>query len=1756
MASGFTPPSDDRSRTTRGSDDSAPVAGSRDLVPAVSVVRARTQSRPRAQAKAGSEGSSTPSPQQQGVTLSAQQATLLAGASIQRAHQASEMASAAASSALQGHQAAVFAQARQRFVESEANQVVDQVRSEARSFGHHVVTETQAEALRFRQEVEHQAQEVLASATQAVSQAEARSRETEALARQEARELQAQLSGARNALGESHDQTRMLYAQVQQLQDEKSQLASRLERIEALLASRTPVPSVATPRQPQAHASPSTHYPQMAFAPDQMSPNATVQHRAEHLPPTQHSHASPPTEQPVERTAQPVRLQALFEGAASGVPVLGREGSPTAQPVSSLPQESDDWARDCDLFGPGPAFPVPGAPVEGVKDEVAQSPSVEERMNQLTNVVQELARLVASGVATQSAQPLEGAAQGAPAASSSDALGAYKLDASRVPLLRLRATDAAFIGSGPPPDFPSSSSSSGSSSSGGEDKPACRMCGSTKHHEKDCPKLTANKKGKKGDPPGSSPSGGGSSSSHGSDAGSHRDAAIGSATAEKTFAESEEETIRLKSLSDLTFPSPPENAAQARGYINQVLMAIGKVQRTAGDEVYIWAQECMTLTDTQLKADLRFPRLNREIAAKLIRACRKGRFGLLFQQQVEQERSRSGGMPNGRCMLRAIFRHFQLERDRIGMLAERNLLSTRLAGGSLQDLEDFRDKYLYVLTTIPDADLPKPSTMFNHLIDELDKCPALKQKVEKARESRPGSHRRTTEWLWNRVDIALELHQQKINRQEFDRTLRGKPQVLGPNTQLPKGADTSAAPAPTNPNVAAAPATREKKKKKKTKKEDSEVPATPAPNKGKGKGKGKGDASPRRTTPRGTRGGGHGDSTPRSDQARRASQMTKEEKARTPCMFYAFGSCKATKCDFLHDDANKYTGPPPRSLAAPKADPKAKPKSKPKPRPKATASIAPLISAMPAAQAQDKVTWIWDTGAGRHLIGKQALNNKAAACVRRTDSPVGFATGGGAREGNQTLSFEGSRLLPKDEQVYVLKECPPALSIGKTVIDGGHLFVWDPRENQPYLVSKSDIHRCKLRVPRNARINATRVVEYVPQFEEQLQPRVASASTSLSPVTTALPSPPEGEHPASEVPLTPIAGRGPAPEGYEPTEIGSDDEDVAMVESYAFAERVHDELFGRAEEPPEAPEPEPPREPEPPLPPPAIPPPGEDDRSREDRLRAEATSEKHLRTHFPKNPYCKICSVAKTTSARVAKKPDTKADDHIDAPTKPFQQLATDDVIIAKGDDHVGIGVGGVKTHHVVRDVFSGARVAYPMSRRGAPQHARNFRHFLGLKAGEAPTSCLIKMDEAGELIAAAEEVGLTPETSLPNRWPHNATLERDIREEKECCRAIHLQSGLPYDMHTYSFPFACLSLSFDRTAPIGDKTQWEALTKEPFNGTRACFGQLVWYRKKGSKKTLDPNMAPGLFLGWRVDPGMRYRNVVRVMDYSDFREKRNVSAIDVPEPELFIEEGPPVFPVANATHKSLVDGSTLESAARRALPDYPLREVPFPPESGKVPPPTPRDPKSRAVYITVERIIKFGETPGCKACLGKNTKHTDACRERFAKLLKEQRAELAARNTPGGSEVIAETPLPPMPSAPTTPAPPPPAPLAPRPIVDPPYPRDAEARSSTDLAPHMAAARGAVGVTVNVGAAFAQLQVYISGPEHQELKDATRVWHAFNDETEQNLQHREQQAITQSTEHSQAHCSVRVCMWSKFHAWQSSCRVEGSSRSSFQRRP
>lgn len=73
----------------------------------------------------------------------------------------------------------------------------------------------------------------------------------------------------------------------------------------------------------------------------------------------------------------------------------------------------------------------------------------------------------------------------------------------------------------------------------------------------------------------------------------------------RDYADEENDTIRVQSLNDLVFPNPPENAGQARGCVNQVLMAIGNLQKTPGSEVYQWAQECLTASEDALKLDPR-----------------------------------------------------------------------------------------------------------------------------------------------------------------------------------------------------------------------------------------------------------------------------------------------------------------------------------------------------------------------------------------------------------------------------------------------------------------------------------------------------------------------------------------------------------------------------------------------------------------------------------------------------------------------------------------------------------------------------------------------------------------------------------------------------------------------------------------------------------------------------------------------------------------------------------------------------------------------------------------------------------------------------------------------------------------------------------------------------------------------------------------------------------------------------------------------
>ena len=265
-------------------------------------------------------------------------------------------------------------------------------------------------------------------------------------------------------------------------------------------------------------------------------------------------------------------------------------------------------------------------------------------------------------------------------------------------------------------------------------------------------------------------------------------------------------------------------------------------------------------------------------------------------------------------------------------------------------------------------------------------------KVQKAREAPLTSHRRTTNWLWGKVELALQLDQQRKNRLEFDKQLKLKPAdgYAGTTNTKIAGAPAASDPKGGNPKarISGAPAPKNANPKSKAEK-DKKVEAAPAPH-GKPKAKAKPKAKGAHTGPPPKAGA----NTPRSVEAQKAANMTPAQKARTPCMFYAYNSCKAKQCAFLHSATEKYKGPPPRALAKAKGSPKVAANMA---HVTAGTAAVPIVDALPA-KPTGAISWLWDTAAGRHLIGRQALTPHMKSYLQQSPNPVAFATGGEVRQ--------------------------------------------------------------------------------------------------------------------------------------------------------------------------------------------------------------------------------------------------------------------------------------------------------------------------------------------------------------------------------------------------------------------------------------------------------------------------------------------------------------------------------------------------------------------------------------------------------------------------------------------------------------------------------------------------------------------------------------------------------------------------------------
>ena len=163
-------------------------------------------------------------------------------------------------------------------------------------------------------------------------------------------------------------------------------------------------------------------------------------------------------------------------------------------------------------------------------------------------------------------------------------------------------------------------------------------------------------------------------------------------------------------------------------------------------------------------------------------------------------------------------------------------------------------------------------------------------------------------------------------------------------------------------------------------------------------------------------------------------------------------------------------------------------------------------------------------------------------------------------------------------------------------------------------------------------------------------------------------------------------------------------------------------------------------------------------------------------------------------------------------------------------------------------------------------------------------------------------------------------------------------------------------------------------------------WGQLVCYRSKIGDK-FAPNAAPGLFAGWRLEPGCAYKGVGLAVDRAKFKNRSGAwtDPLPVPEQEIYVKDEAPGFQLKDAVEIAL---------SRLGFDEVVMADpLPLPFSTADV-----IRKKARGVYITYARFLALGPTPGCSSCENDRSDHNA---ERIARFEAAYGGEREAPPTP-----------------------------------------------------------------------------------------------------------------------------------------------------------
>ena len=246
---------------------------------------------------------------------------------------------------------------------------------------------------------------------------------------------------------------------------------------------------------------------------------------------------------------------------------------------------------------------------------------------------------------------------------------------------------------------------------------------------------------------------------------------------------------------------------------------------------------------------------------------------------------------------------------------------------------------------------------------------------------------------------------------------------------------------------------------------------------------------------------------------------------------------------------------------------------------------------------------------------------------------------------------------------------------------------------------------------------------------------------------------------------------------------------------------------------------------------------------------------------------------------------------------KEFGDLVTADHFIAQDDFEKGFK--GEKTGFVVFDRGSKWLDCFPLPDKSGSESRRALSDFEG-------STKLVKefySDCSKELINAAKELDWIHPTATPGRPTSTGVAERYVRVVVEGGSAALEQAGFEPKYWPIAAKHHCFSRNIEAHVPSEEsdgpkQSPWERRHKQgPFKGLKIPFGALIDFKPtpvgvqtlkkttegdvKDKPERLDPKFSPkavpGVFLGYFVLPGGRWRGdylAARLEDFQDPKRK------------------------------------------------------------------------------------------------------------------------------------------------------------------------------------------------------------------------------------------------------------------------------------------